>query len=146
MATQINLDTSQRVDITCRKGDTFSLRLTLTDNSTPPVASFKVADVFKMEVRDSDIGDADSNIIENATNVDFAISKVADADDVTAGFIELTLSASTMETMPSGLYVYDIEQKVMKDDQVPPQNLTDPTVVTLIYGTIKINEDVTITS
>jgi len=51
-----------------------------------------------------------------------------------------------METMPSGLYVYDIEQKVMKDDQDPPQNLTDPTVVTLIYGTIKINEDVTITS
>ena len=148
MATQINLDTSQRVDITCRKGDTFSLRLTLTDNSTPPVASFKVADVFKMEVRDSDIGDADSNIIKNTANpvVDFAISKVADANDVTAGFIDLTLSASTMETMPSGLYVYDIEQKVIKDDQVPPQNLADPTVVTLIYGTIKINEDITITS
>jgi hypothetical protein len=146
MATQINLDTSQRVDITCRKGDTFSLRLTLTDNSTPPVASFKVADVFKMEVRDSDSGDADSNIIKNAGNVDFAISKAADANDVTAGFIELTLSASTMETMPSGLYVYDIEQKVIKDDQDPPQDLADPTVVTLIYGTIKINEDITITS
>ena len=148
MATTINLDTSQRVDITCRKGDTFSLRLTLTDNSTPPVASFKVADVFKMEVRDSDSGDADSNIIKNTagTVVDFAILKVADADDVTAGFIDLTLSASTMETMPSGLYVYDIEQKVMKDDQDPPVALTDPTVVTLIYGTIKINEDITITS
>ena len=33
MATQINLDNSTRVDITCRKGDTFSLELTFTDDN-----------------------------------------------------------------------------------------------------------------
>ena len=33
MATQINLDTSTRVDITCRKGDTFSLEFTFTDSA-----------------------------------------------------------------------------------------------------------------
>jgi hypothetical protein len=146
MATKINLDTSQRVDITCRKGDTFSLRLTLTDNSSPPVASFKNADVFKMEVRTSDLGDSDSDIVENGSNTDFSIVKTASSTDVTAGFVDLSLAASVMETMPSGLYVYDIEQKVVKDNQDPPQDLADPTVATLIHGTIKINEDVTITS
>jgi hypothetical protein len=63
------------------------------------------------------------------------------------GLIELTLSASTDgDYARRVLYVYDIEQKVIKDDQTPPVDLADPTVVTLIYGTIKINEDITITS
>ena len=56
-ATQINLDTAQRVDIICRKGDTFSLRLTLTTSDTPPVAAFQVADVFRLEVRETDTGE-----------------------------------------------------------------------------------------
>ena len=38
MAQTINLDTSQRVDITCRKGDTFDLSLTLKDNASTPAS------------------------------------------------------------------------------------------------------------
>lgn len=132
MAKTINLDTSQRVDITCRKGDTFSLRLTVTDSSTPPVANFEVDDTFLMEVRDSDTG----TLITNGS-VDFAITKTALASDVTNKHVELTLDAATMKTMPSGLYVYDVEQKT--DDSTP-------VVSTLIYGTLKINEDIAITA
>ena len=33
MATQINLDNATRVDITCRKGDTFKLEFTFTDDN-----------------------------------------------------------------------------------------------------------------
>ena len=33
MASKVNLDISERLDITCRRGDTFSLTLTLKDSS-----------------------------------------------------------------------------------------------------------------
>tara|TARA_R100001510_G_scaffold49581_1_gene48006 strand:+ start:463 stop:855 length:393 start_codon:yes stop_codon:yes gene_type:complete len=130
MSTKINLDTSQRVDITCRKGDTFSLRLTVTD--ADGAANFEADHIFRMEVRDSDTGDPISN-----GSADFTISVTADSDDFTAKYVDLTLSAETMKTMPSGLYVYDVEQKT---------NDSTPVVSTLIYGTLKINEDITITA
>lgn len=130
MATNINLDTSQRVDITCRKGDTFSLRLTVTDSDG--AANFEAEHVFLMEVRDSDTGDLITNGSAN-----FAITEEADATDVTNKYVDLTLDAATMKTMPSGLYVYDVEQKT--DDDTP-------VVSTLIYGTLKINEDIAITA
>ncbi|HAG28915.1 MAG TPA: hypothetical protein DCL39_05620 [Alteromonas macleodii] len=133
MASNINLDTSQRVDITCRKGDTFSLRLTVTD--ADDVANFENGHIFRMEVRDSDTGDPVANTADPAVN--FTITVTADDDDVTAKYVDLTLSADTMKTMPSGLYVYDVEQKT--DDSTP-------VVSTLIYGTLKINEDITITA
>ena len=56
MAKTINLDTSQRVDITCRKGDTFDLSLTLKDNASTPASVVADADTFKMEVRTTDEG------------------------------------------------------------------------------------------
>ena len=130
MATNINLDTSQRVDITCRKGDTFSLRLTVTD--ADGAANFEDDHIFRMEVRDSDTGD----LITNGSAT-FFIQVQADPDDVTAKYVDLTLDADTMKTMPSGLYVYDIEQKT---------NDSTPVVSTLIFGTLKINEDITITA
>jgi hypothetical protein len=132
MATTINLDTSQRVDVTCRKGDTFSLRLTLT-NATGD-AAFAASDVFLLQVRDSDTGDADADIIQNASDVDFAITATASASDTDNKYIDLSLAASVMKTMPSGLYVYDVEQE------------SSGTVKTLIYGTMKVNEDVSITA
>ena len=130
MSTKINLDTSQRVDITCRKGDTFSLRLTVTDSDG--AANFEADHVFLMEVRDSDTGELITNGSAN-----FAITETADSADVTNKYVDLTLDAATMKTMPSGLYVYDVEQKT--DDSTP-------VVSTLIYGTLKINEDIAITA
>ena len=139
-ATQINLDTAQRVDIICRKGDTFSLRLTLTTSDTPPVAAFQVADVFRLEVRETDTGE----LVVNTEATEFFVQVTANSDNVTAKFIDLTLSAATMKTMPSGLYAYDVEQKVVNDSEGVA--LATPTVATLIYGTLKVNEDVSITA
>lgn len=126
MATTINLDTASRVDITCRKGDTFTLSLTIT-NAAGDQAGFSAGNTFLMQVRDSDTGD---NVIANASSALFEINVTATSEQVAAKKIDLTLAASVMETMPSGLYVYDVEQT------------SDLTVKTLIYGTIKINEDI----
>lgn len=127
MASTINLDTSQRVDIICRKGDTFSLRLTLTDSED--AATFASGDTFLMEVRDSDTGSLIANTADPAVN--FQIEVDADGEDEAAKYVDFTLSAATMKTMPSGLYVYDIEHET-----------STGVIVTLIYGTVKVNEDI----
>lgn len=115
MAKTINLDASQRVDIICKKGDTFNLQLTIKDDSGNP----NVSGTYDMEVRPSD-DDTGTPII--------TINGVTDAGEGTVSF---THSASNMATVASGLYVYDIE------------NTDDSVVSTLIYGTFKVNEDVT---
>ena len=130
MATKINLDTSERVDITCRKGDTFSLRLNITN--ADDTVGFADGDVFLMEVRNSDTGTPVANTSDPV--VQFVMEVTADSDDVTEKYIDLTLVATTMKTMPSGLYAYDIEQK------------SGAVVTTLIYGTVRVIEDVSETA
>jgi len=127
MATKINLDTSQRVDITCRKGDTFSLRLTITN--ADDTVGFEAGHIFLFEVRNSDTG----TLVQNGSSADFKHKVTAVADDATNKYIDFTVDASTMKTMPSGLYAYDIEQET---------NDSTPVVTTLIYGTVRVIEDV----
>ena len=132
-ATKINLDTASRVDVTCRKGDTFSLRLTVTDSSG--AAGFAAGDIFLFQVRDSDTG----SLVANDSSDSFAKSVTAnsgDVDDVANKYVDITVTAAVMKTMPSGLYVYDVEQKLASDSSVS----------TLIFGTLKVNEDVSITA
>ena len=123
MATTINLDTSQRVDIICKRGDTFSLRLTLTDSDG--AASFAETDTFLMQVRDADTNDTTTELSTTPTTPDPTLQT----------YIDFTFSPSVMRDIESGLYVYDIEQET-----------SEGAVTTLIYGTFKVNEDVAITS
>lgn len=124
MATTVNLDTSQRVDIICKRGDTFSLRVTMTDSDGD--ASFAVGDTFLMQVRDADTNDT-STVLEITPSA-------AIQADVDNKYIDFTKAAASMKALTSGLYVYDIEQN------------SSGTISTLIYGTFKVNEDVSITS
>ena len=129
-ATKINLDTASRVDVTCRKGDTFSLRLTVTDSAG--AAGFATGDIFLLQVRDSDTG----SLVANDTGTNFSRTITAASGDVTNKYVDITVTAAVMKTMPSGLYVYDVEQKLASDSSVS----------TLIFGTLKVNEDVSITA
>lgn len=155
MAKTINLDTSQRVDITCRKGDTFDLSLTLKDNASPPASVVANNDTFKMEVRTTDEGgdayangnatiilstqDADGTgdtkqiVVQDSADAAFTSSSVGAA--ATDGVVRFTATAAIMASTSAGLYVYDIE---MTD------NSEGNKVTTLIYGTFKINEDVSV--
>jgi hypothetical protein len=154
MAKTINLDTAQRVDVVCRKGDTFDLTLTLKDTASTPASIVADADTFKMEVRTTDdAGDAyssgDAVIIlstEDDTNSDTKQIIVKDSagttlDDSTVGVadtdgvVRFTVTSSNMGLTLSGLYVYDIEMTDFSNSNK---------VTTLIYGTFKINEDVSV--
>ena len=155
MAQQLNLDTAQRVDVTCRRGDTFEMSLTImgADGVTSVLAA---NDTFKMEVRVADTddtvytdgtthGDDNNNIIlstlddaSGATKrivvTDSAGVAFSGTDAVANGIVKFNCAASIMLTRPSGLYVYDIEMT----------DTSETKVTTIIYGTFKINEDVSV--
>jgi hypothetical protein len=119
MAAQINLDTAQRVDITCRKGDTFSLELTFKD---PDGAELDLTGyTWKIDVRETDT--STSVILEDDQ---FTYSGSAE------GLLRISASATTMEEVDGGIYVYDL------------QSNNSGSVKTWLYGIFKVNEDVTL--
>ena len=118
MATSVNLDIAQRLDITCRKGDTFTLTLNITDSAGTAITLTPYS--FQMEVRDS----ATDAIIIPTT--DFTFTKDADA---TAGKLNITVAAADMTA--TGSYIYDLETTLTSDVQ------------TWLYGVFTINDDVT---
>lgn len=128
MALTINLDTAQRLDITCRKGDSFNLELTFTDDSGTAIDLSAYS--FKMDVRESDTA---SGTILNDTNFTYTVS--GDSSNT------LTVAApgSTMEAVDGGMYVYDIQSDSDGDD-----NSSTGTIKTWLYGIFKVNEDITL--
>jgi|TARA_B100000035_G_C20885030_1_gene502298 hypothetical protein len=115
--TTVNLDTAARLDIICRKGDTFTLALEF--GKTMPT------DGWALDVRESDT--ATGTVLENT---DFTYT-VTDGKETNS---KLTVqgAATTMAAIDSGLFVYDL------------QNTDSSTVKTYLYGTFKVNEDVTL--
>jgi len=117
MATQINLDNATRVDITCRKGDTFKLEFTFADDNGDAIDLTSYT--WKMDVKETDTSSSD--IIGDSS---FTYS------GTDAGKLTITATASTMAGVSGGLYVYDL------------QSTNSGTVKTWVYGIFKINEDV----
>ena len=131
MENVLNLDRSQRLDIICRKGDTFTLNLELKDQETGNAVVLTDTDnkyTFTMDVRVSDTSSV--NIVD--------ISSLVSVDS--PGLVTFSVSAEDMADLTSGLYVYDVQQTRTDTTPEPPEVLS---VETLIYGTFKINEDVT---
>jgi len=123
----LNLDRSQRLDLICRKGDTFTLNLELKDenNVALDLNDQRNKYTFKMDVRPSDTSELNIVDVTPKISVD------------TPGLVTFSVDADNM-TMDSGLYVYDIQQT-----RTDAATSTVLSVDTLIYGTFKVNEDVT---
>jgi hypothetical protein len=130
MATSVNLDISQRVDIVCRKGDTFDLEFIIEDADGVPIdVTTPTVYTFKMEVRESSTS-PNPPIIDTTGNpaTGFEITGTVD------GVVNVLSSATFMETVPSGTFVYDLEATTVADSNVQ----------TWFYGLFKVNEDITI--
>lgn len=118
----INLDIAQRLDITCRKGDTFKLILNLTDSDSTAI-DLTTYD-FQMEVRN-----ASTDVIEFANSI-FTFDKNSGG---TTGKLVITADAADMDT--SGEFVYDLESA---------DTSSSPNVIqTWLYGVFIVNDDVT---
>jgi hypothetical protein len=113
----LNLDIAQRLDIVCRKGDTFEFSFDIGDTTIAQLGD------WQMEVRISEDADTTSPSDEII---------VSTSDAVSESVITLSIDASTMAGVPAGLYVYDI------------QNEATGVVKTYLYGTFKVNDDITV--
>lgn len=122
---QINLDTAQRLDITCRKGDTFELDIDFTQTIN--------TSGWLMHVRETDMSEGEENIL---IPVDSIVFDVDDGDGtgviITDSKLTVTIAATDMANLDSGIFVYDI------------QNTDNDVVKTYMYGIFKVNEDITV--
>lgn len=120
----INLDKSSRLDIKCRKGDTFKITLTFdADQSTArPVGG------WQMEVRETADDNSGSPIIPT--------SSVGFVYNVGGTELTITIAASIMNLV-SGQYVYDLQHKSTD---------ATPIVETFLHGVFTVIEDITLTT
>jgi len=125
MATSINLDIANRVDITTRRGDSFTLELTFKDEDG---VAIDLSDGYEwmMQVRESDT--SGSALLDGDSNDDTANDFGFTGDN--NGLLTITASSNTMATIEGGIYVYDL------------QSSQGATVITWMYGIFKVNEDV----
>ena len=128
--TSVNLDIAKRVDITCRKGDTFNLEFVIKDSTgTALDVTTPSAYTFNMEVRESDTTAGSATI--RTTEDSSTGFNILGTD---AGIVTVTCSATFMAGIASGIYVYDLEATKVDDSSVQ----------TWFYGIFKINEDVAV--
>jgi len=125
MATSINLDIANRVDITTRRGDTFVLELTFKDENGDAI-DLSTGYGWMMQVREADTSttavlDGDST---DETANDFGFT--GDSD----GTLIINASSAVMAGVEGGIYVYDL------------QSSQGSVVTTWMYGIFKVNEDV----
>lgn len=149
---KVNLDVAEKLDITCRRGDTFELTLTLKDSSGTALPLVTDDYKFLMQVRASKLlvaraqrrtptgggGEADSEDEYGEDGIVIGSSgqgkpgrcnfTFKDLDN--NGNVTVFLSAADMRKVPSGRYKYDI------------QFLKGDTHKTLLEGRFTVNEDV----
>jgi hypothetical protein len=141
MSNVVNLDVAKRVDIICRKGDTFKLEIDLkaADGTLVPAGAYN----YKMEVRAYDYantsytdpaGDTDATIILSTEDSSTLVKKITSINNV-AGKATFGVTSAIMKTVAAGMYVYDIEAT---------STGANPETQTWLYGTFKINEDISV--
>lgn len=151
---KVNLDVTERLDITCRQGDTFELTLTLKDSSGTGLTLSTDDYKFLMQVRKPATtrrsvaraipsptsgggGEADppeepgEGIVVGSTGsgvqgpVNFTFQDIDDSGNVT-----VFLSARDMRRVPAGRYKYDF------------QYIKGATEKTVLEGRFTVNSDV----
>ena len=116
---QVQLDVAKRLDITCRKGDTFNLVINVTDSAGTAVDLSTYS--FKMQVKETDT--SSTNVISND---DITITGTA------AGVLTVNIPSTVMTSVSGGLYAYDL------------QTINVGVTQTWLTGVLKVNEDVTV--
>jgi hypothetical protein len=117
----VNLDTAARLDIICRKGDTFTLALDFGQE-------ISASSNWHMEVRETDTS---AGTIIADTGFSYTVS----TGTATNSKLTIQASSSVMALVNAGLYVYDLQDG---------SEASSETVKTYLYGTFKVNEDVTV--
>ena len=123
-----NLDISEKLDIVCKRGDSFSMSITMTDSSGSPINTSDYA--FKLMVKSKDLNEGRSAGINLPVSYDTTILTIDVSSGGSDGVATFNKSAGEMEIDP-GTYVYDI------------QYTNGAEVKTILEGLFKVNPDVT---
>ena len=130
-----NLDIAEKLDIICKRGDSFNMTITMTDSAGEPI---NLTDyTFSMEVKSKRVSNGRASgttlpVVYEETIL--ANSDITNSVTVESGQVTFTVGASTMKTIDPGVYVYDIQY----------DNTTE--VRTILEGLFKINPDVSLTA
>lgn len=136
MATKVNLDVSEKLNITCKKGDTFTLSLLMkdSDGDALDVSGYRFLMQVKGEpdpdtgIRPLIIGTSDRGKLAQREEDGFArtfnITSTAD------GNVTIIATAAVMAEVPAGSYIYDIQQEARE------------IVTTIFEGRFVVNDDV----
>ena len=148
MTSSVNLDVAEQLDITCRRGDTFSLTLTLKDSSGTVLQLSTLGYNFLMDIKTSSqrtrSGFSEREVVASSTlSASQANSKLLSEEqigklsngfeftDITdSGTVKVSASADTMSSLPVGIFTYDIQQDL------------DGVVTTILRGSFTVNEDI----
>lgn len=116
-SSNVNLNTAAKVNICCRRGDTFVLEVNISDKDGQRIDLTNYT--YKMEVREYDNGPlviASSNISISGTD---------------QGVLTITITSTNME-VDAGTYVYGVQATLTADS----------TVSTWLYGTFDVVQDI----
>ena len=143
---KVNLDVSERLDITCRRGDSFSLTVTLKDSSGTALPLLTDEYSFVMQVR---VNQAAARAKGTAGLVLSTVEKgpkAVNRDRTQRSFepftldnngnVTITATAETMRKIPGGNYIYDLQQ-------IKPNTTTgNDEHTTVLRGNFVVNEDI----
>ena len=136
MASKLNLDVSEKLDITCKKGDTFNLGLLLKDSAGTALTLSTSNYEFLMQVRGRRSGAKRSRPLilgtaskgKSAVTNDGANNFTVTIDD--SGNATFSASDTIMARIAPGRYVYDIQQ------------IVDNVSTTILEGRFIVNNDI----
>jgi hypothetical protein len=159
MASSVNLDTSDVLNITCRKGDTFSITLTLKDSAGTALTLSTSEYTFLMQVKSTRVAKRGrpsiSTLILGTPNaaakdqvrvkskpgimppISQSNGKTFETPTVDdSGNVTIEASAETMSKVPSGSYSYDLQY-------ILPNASGLDTHRTVLRGKFSVNADIT---
>jgi len=116
-ATNVNLNNASKVNICCRRGDTFKLEANIKDANGDPLDLTLYT--YKMEIREYDNGP----VVIPSTDVSISGSP--------EGLLLIVIAAADM-IVDAGTYVYGLQTTL----------IADGTIETWLYGTIDIVQDI----
>ena len=132
MASKVNLDVSDKLDITCRKGDTFNLKLLLKDSTGTALTLTTSGYEFLMQVRGRQKVQGERKLVIGSVNrgkaAEDGIKFSFTTDD--SGNLTITASDSIMRQVSAGRYVYDLQQ------------ILDGVSTTILRGSFTVNDDI----
>ena len=134
MANRVNLDVSERLDITCRKGDTFSMTVTMKDSSGTALPLATNSYSFLMQVygysKKSQTPVLGSSNLGKKVDNSFEAFVLDDSGNVT-----IAATAATMRNIKPGKYTYDLQY-------VLPTTSGVDTHTTVLRGSFTVNDDI----